>query len=171
MKVELCHVVQRSTGMTFSAGYYPVSMYYSRLFKALSRRKITPDYYDCHVRREAFVGPRRYDVEQSRFFRLTSVHAMNLRVLRSLGVFWFIRNARFRIFVSLFLSRLDSDQLVAKYANSCARKWGTCCSSDKIGRILYADFNWKIRVKCKRTLFSYMFKKKNTKSHIIICTY
>lgn len=86
-KEELCHVIQRSTEMTFNAGYHPVSMYYSRLFKALSCRKITPDYYDCHVRREAFVGPRRYDVEQPRFFRLTLVHAMNLRVLRSLGVF------------------------------------------------------------------------------------
>lgn len=85
-KEELCHVIQRSTKMTFNAGYHPMSPCTTRgFFKALSRRKITPDYYDCHVRREAFVGPRRYDVEQPRFFRLTLVHAMNLRVLRSLG--------------------------------------------------------------------------------------
>lgn len=63
------------------------------------------------MHREAFVGSRRYD-ERSRFFRLTSlVRAMNLRVLRSLKVSWFIcRNARFQTVVSPFLPRRDSDR-------------------------------------------------------------
>lgn len=90
----------------------PSLMYYSRLFKVLSRQRITWDYYDRHVRHEAFVGPRRYDDEQPRFFRLTSVRAMNLKALRSLEVSWYIRNARFRIVISLFLPAVWADSML-----------------------------------------------------------
>ena len=92
-------------------------MYYSRPFKILSRHRITWDYYDRHVHREAFVGPRRYD-EQPRFFRLTSVRAMNLRALRSLEVSWYIRNARFRPDISLFLLAVRADSNMTEYENN-----------------------------------------------------
>lgn len=98
----------------------PPLMYYSRPFKILSRHRITRDYYDRHVHREAFVGPRRYDDEQPRFFRLTSVRAMNLRALRSLELSWYIRNARFRIRHFSFSSR-SSGRFDTEYENNRIR--------------------------------------------------
>jgi len=100
-----CHLVR---GWLLAQVTSLFSMYYSQLFKTLPHHRITSDYYDCHVRREAFVGPHRYDDEQLRFFRLMSVGAMNLRALRSLGMSWFIRTARFRtVPLPFFLSYLS----------------------------------------------------------------